>query len=1454
MRKLYSTLFFAIVVCLTTTQLIAQSGPGNCPDANADAGPDKALACGALQVNLDGATTTANAIIEWSVLPDSGGCILSGANTLTPVVGCAGCYILKVTNPAIPACEATDTVCVAGPPETDPPVVACLPPATALCLNSVAPAILNVLDYETASGSPILDANGPVTITAVDSVAIGNSCAGDLYRTYTFTDACGNSTTCQQIIAVADAVIPVISLVGPAGPIELGCNPTQQDILLALGAATVTDACENTLSATIVDDTTSTGCNYTVTRTWSVSDQCGQPAQSVSRSVNLRMDTSAPFVTCGAASTNIIFCDNGSNTISFNPTANDGCDGNLSPVITRSDTLPINAPFPIGTTTVIASATDQCNSTATCITTVTVNSTTDCAIAPPLTTPVCGSAGNTLTAITCASGTYSWSVSTLSPGDSAWVITSGANTSSITYTAGTGAATFVLTLTTPTDTTPVTSQCEVTVSCASSNGNPCIRSYTSDEDFNEGFLLSVNTSVSGSLRLDQPGQPLPYVNIACSGKGTVVRIDAITGQIIGEYLTAPAGMARNPSRTTVDKDGNCWVTNRDETSPIGGIPKGSVARIGVIIGGTRCNASGIPDPNGQYIKDPAYNTCIDRDGDGLIKTSFGLGNVLPWGNFFGVDSDGGVQTAEDEAITVYTRVFATGARTIAVDPFNFVWVGGSSNTNHEKLDRTTGNPIPGSRFNYGVGGYGGLIDGNGRLWSASNGLLRFETNPDSTNAYTVINGVGNYGLGIDPNTGEIWHTFVSGGIVGKISPSGSLIGTYSHGSFHAQGVAVDADSNVWVAHSLIGPATTVGHLRTDGTFVGNIPLTGSGPTGVAVDAFGKVWVSCYNSSVACRIDPNAGPIGGGGYPVGAVDLTVNLGANATPYNYSDMTGFVVINSTVPSGTWTVIHDGLASGRKWGQIDWTDSIPANTGIIVEARASNTELTLASKPWVQVEKGESFCCSGVTGRFIEVRATLFRQATVNVSPVLFDLTVQCCDIYPNVPPVITSSKGCGTQDTLKVPAGQVRTFTINGTDADTAQAVTLDVINLPPGAFMNPTTPTSGNPVSTVFNWSPTFDQLGIYNVTFTANDIYCYEDRCDKVIEVVPCPSISCDGAGISCAGLCNGQVHVALSGDPVGFTFLWNTTPPKTTADVYNLCPGTYKVYSTDGFACQDSCIITIPSTPCDGYVTYTQGGYGYKPSGKNPAMYVKNNFNAVFPSGLTIGCTNTIKLTNWQSVLRFLPSSGTPAALPAGNLVNPTGYKNTLAGQLVTAILNVGFDSANAAFAPAAGQLGDLVLNVGPFRGLTVRELIEVANRHIGGCENTYTYSQLNYSLTKINENYHEGTVNNCFLSCPINGVGSLRGLTIPQDESFDLTWSLVPNPASEFVRVTLQADSDTRLVLELLDASGRRLDIMYRSEFSAQQPQSFDYTVSGIPDGTYFVKVTGDRYNDIKRLVIVK
>ena len=149
---------------------------------------------------------------------------------------------------------------------------------------------------------------------------------------------------------------------------------------------------------------------------------------------------------------------------------------------------------------------------------------------------------------------------------------------------------------------------------AQNSGNDVL--YTTDADFDKGTLVSVNHNApnNNQLQLDSPTKPFPFINVAASGRGTMVRTNTETGEIVGEYRTAPDGRGLNPSRTTVDLFGNVWTANRDEAGLIDGVLHGSAVKIGLIVGGTRVNGNGSYNPDGDYLAPPfGYNTCVDRN-------------------------------------------------------------------------------------------------------------------------------------------------------------------------------------------------------------------------------------------------------------------------------------------------------------------------------------------------------------------------------------------------------------------------------------------------------------------------------------------------------------------------------------------------------------------------------------------------------------------------------------------------------------------------------------------------------------------------------------------------------------------------------------------------------------------------------------------------------------------------
>lgn len=575
---------------------------------------------------------------------------------------------------------------------------------------------------------------------------------------------------------------------------------------------------------------------------------------------------------------------------------------------------------------------------------------------------------------------------------------------------------------------------------AASSASAQCRTYTLDADFDQGLLVNVNHDDPNhdQLQLNTITTPFPFICIALSGRGTIVRVDVNTGEILGEYRSAPQGRSLNPSRTTVDLSGNVWTGNRDETS--GG--KGSVVKVGLVIGGTRGNknpdGSFTPDPNGQYLQPPfQYSTAADRDGDGLIKTSRGLGNVLLWPDI--TDGAGGpdgiVEDAEDECILIYQRVNGDHSRHVSIDANNNVWTAGNfgSDNAFDLLDGNTGAIL--ASFDVGAGGYGGLVDGNGVLWSTNRGpgpvtVLRYDTKGTITTAddtWSFLNSPNPYGLGIDGNS-HIWNAQWTSNQIREFDPAGNLLNIYSTGgASNDRGVAVTlVDNHVWVANS---GGSNVSRLANDGTLLKVISLGADGvtPTGVAVDANGKVWVTCYTSNTAKRIDPNAGGDG-----LGAVDLTVPLGAGANPYNYSDMTGIVAMSQTAPQGTWTIDYDGLAPGTNWGMVCWnTEPCSAQpTGSDITARARSSEDQVTWSAWEDVSN-----CVDLTvpdGRYLQVEMKLTPNDD-GESPILCDVTIctgiQSVDIdikpqsCPNPLNVVSSPDTWLTEDDLDVAAAKV-----------------------------------------------------------------------------------------------------------------------------------------------------------------------------------------------------------------------------------------------------------------------------------------------------------------------------------------------------------------------------------------------------------------------------------------------
>jgi gliding motility-associated-like protein len=108
-------------------------------------------------------------------------------------------------------------------------------------------------------------------VAFVSDVSDGNACPETITRTYSVTDACGNQITVTQTIIVSDMIMPTAS--NPAG-VNVQCiaQVPAPDVLV------VTDEADNNgvpVVAFVSDVSDGNTCPETITRTYSVTDPCG---------------------------------------------------------------------------------------------------------------------------------------------------------------------------------------------------------------------------------------------------------------------------------------------------------------------------------------------------------------------------------------------------------------------------------------------------------------------------------------------------------------------------------------------------------------------------------------------------------------------------------------------------------------------------------------------------------------------------------------------------------------------------------------------------------------------------------------------------------------------------------------------------------------------------------------------------------------------------------------------------------------------------------------------------------------------------------------------------------------------------------------------------------------------------------------------------------------------------
>ncbi len=284
-----------------------------------------------------------------------------------------------------------------------------------------------------------------------------------------------------------------------------------------------------------------------------------------------------------------------------------------------------------------------------------------------------------------------------------------------------------------------------------------------------------------------------------------------------------------------------------------------------------------------------------------------------------------------------------------------------------------------------------------------------------------------------------------------------------------------------------------------------------------------------------------------------------------------------------------------------------------------------------------------------------------------------------------------------------------------------------------------------------------------------------------------------------CANVeCDGSASVEIAGGIAPYNYTWNVGEGNGSV-VNGLCGGEdVSVNVSDARGCLVSFNVglsecTVTECPRNEHRSQTQGGWGAIPKGNKPGMYLTLNFSEAFPYGITLGCgDNTMTFNSAESITNFLPVGGTSSELPTVSV---------LTGQLLTAMINIGFDSYFEDFGSSDIELADMYV-VGC--DLTIGEVIVLANQAIGGCNNDYSLDWFNHILTTINENYDNGTVDNGLISCFPSTDRSLTHQTNEIAAALMLD-QVYPNPAQGHFNVAMNLNRDEVVTCKILSVTGQ-------------------------------------------------
>ena len=139
-----------------------------------------------------------------------------------------------------------------------------------------------------------------LTIT-LESTVITDGCPIRITRTYLLTDACGNvSDSVREYIVIEDNTAPEIVIAEVTDTIN-GCSAEEAPVSAQDAAALYaigfdfSDECGAEMTVSVTADTSATNCPLVITRTYTLSDRCGNTSDELTHTIYI-VDSVAPVI------------------------------------------------------------------------------------------------------------------------------------------------------------------------------------------------------------------------------------------------------------------------------------------------------------------------------------------------------------------------------------------------------------------------------------------------------------------------------------------------------------------------------------------------------------------------------------------------------------------------------------------------------------------------------------------------------------------------------------------------------------------------------------------------------------------------------------------------------------------------------------------------------------------------------------------------------------------------------------------------------------------------------------------------------------------------------------------------------------------------------------------------------------------------------------------------------